>query len=125
MPGLALYKYLVYFASIGETVAYVEKVHAGPMMRRMDAYKLGYGVGQIHQAIDVLGIERHEVTPRQWQGEFGLIQRKMQFGSAEKKRINKAKAVQLFPDLNITHYTADAILICEFAFRREVLMKGV
>ncbi len=51
-----------------------------------------------------------EVTPQKWQKTLSCLSR-------GDKNITKAKAQQLFPGLRVTHATADALLIAEYARR--------
>lgn len=59
-----------------------------------------------------------EVAPVTWQVVFGLVaSRGQRIGQVEKKNKHKAKAQSLWPEhaKDITHATADAMLLAEFA----------
>lgn len=105
---------------MGETVAFVEKVHSSPQMGVVSAFKFGQSVGTIRMAVLALGIRLEYVTPQKWQKELGLIVkgRGLGHGDTDKKNRNKARAQELYPDINITHAIADALLIAEYGRRQ-------
>jgi hypothetical protein len=67
-------------------------------------------------ALIASGVPFEAVTPGKWQKEFGLLAKKGETKTAKKNR-HKARAQELFPDLKITHATADALLIAEYGRR--------
>ena len=101
------------------SVAFIEKVHAGPKMASSSAFKFGQNVGEIRMAVLAAGIRLEYVTPQKWQKEFGLIVtgRGLGQGDTDKKNRNKAKAQELFPGVKVFHYCADALLIAEYGRR--------
>lgn len=105
----------------GATVALLEKVSSSPQMGVVSAFTFGRGYGFLDGLLTANRIRFDEATPQKWQKPLGLIQggRKLKQGSAEKKRIHKQKAQQLWPDLKITLDMADALLIAEYLRRRE------
>ena len=107
-----------------DAIAVIEKVHSSPQMGVKSAFTFGTGVGAIHMACIAAGIRMELVTPQKWQKEFGLIQRgrKIGEGDTDKKNRNKAKASELFPELVMTHWKADALLLAEYGRRN--LVKG-
>jgi hypothetical protein len=68
--------------------------------------------------LDAMKRPYREITSMKWQREMGLIQSGRHIGqNDDKKRRNKAAAEALHPHETITHATADAILIAEYARR--------
>lgn len=100
-------------------VCFIEKVGATPQMGVTSAFKFGRSAGLLHGLLIASGLRIEYVSPQRWQlvlrlpkvgGKIG------QNGTAKKNR-NKAKAQELYPELRITHATADAILLCEYGLR--------
>jgi hypothetical protein len=56
------------------------------------------------------GLPFELVSPAMWQRAMGCL-------SGGDKNVTKRKAQELFPDLYITHATADALLIAEYGRR--------
>lgn len=80
------------------------------------AFKFGQSYGFLRGVLAGLKIPFDDVRPQVWQKAVGIVATKME--PAEKKRRNKAKAQQLWPDEHITLKTCDAMLICEFGRRQ-------
>ena len=96
----------------------LEKVWATPQMGVTSAFSFGMNFGRICGTLDVLQRPYREITSMKWQREMGLIQRGRHIGqNDDKKRRNKEAAQALHPNEKITHATADAILIAEYARR--------
>lgn len=97
----------------------VEKVASSPQMGVRSAFTFGHSAGLIRGVCIAAGLQMEYVTPQQWQKYFGLIMhgRKFGKGDTEKKNRNKSKARELFPELKITHSTADALLLAEYGRR--------
>jgi hypothetical protein len=101
----------------------LEKVHAmrgkdGRKQGVASAFTFGQNYGTLRGCLTALKIPFCDVTPTQWQREFGLAGKKHPDNTA-KKNAHKQMAQQLFPHLTITHATADALLIAEYLRRRE------
>lgn len=105
----------------GARVACIEKVGATPQMGVVSAFKFGQSVGSIRMACIAAGLRVEYVTPQKWQRELGLIVsgRGLGQGDTAKKNRNKARAQELFPGVKLTHATADALLIAEYARRMD------
>ena len=58
------------------------------------------------------------VSPGVWQREFNLPTIKAAGSSTKKKNEHKARAQELFPQFNMTHAIADALLIAEWGRRQ-------
>lgn len=80
------------------------------------AFKFGKSVGTLLGILTALRIPFDQVLPRTWQKAMGVAYPP---GSTdtEKKNITKRRAQQLFPELTITHATADALLIAYYCRR--------
>ena len=101
-----LFKYLATQVSF----ALIEAVHANPMNGSIALFKLGRSYGFLRGMLIAHRIPFEEVSPQKWQKALGCL-------THGDKNISKAKAQQLFPALKITHKTADALLIAEYARR--------
>jgi len=95
-------------------VVFLEKVHSMPGQGVSSSFSFGRGYGFLRGVITALRYPLHEVTPQKWQKALGCLSR-------GDKNVTKGKAQQLFPQLKITHLTADALLIMEYG-RRQMAM---
>lgn len=97
-----------------EAVAAIEHVWSTP--GQGGAFKFGKSVGTLLGILAAVRIPFDQVLPRTWQKALGVA---YPAGSSdtEKKNITKRRAQQLFPELTITHATADALLIAEYCRR--------
>lgn len=104
---------------LDNSVVFLEKVHAGPKMGSSAAFKFGKGVGVLEGVIACLGLSLELVSPQKWQSKMGVLSsgRGLGQGDTAKKKRNREKARQLFPGLEITNATADALLIAEYGRR--------
>lgn len=83
-------------------------------------YKFGRVAGLLEGMLIATRIPYQIPTPREWQKSIGISPRKKGKGAESKtqfKRRLKAAAERLFPGVNITLDTADALLIAEFCKR--------
>jgi crossover junction endodeoxyribonuclease RuvC len=94
----------------GQFFAIIEKVHSMPKQGVASSFKFGQSYGFLRGCLVASGIPFEEVSPQVWQKELGCL-------SKGDKNVTKARAQSLFPQLRITHATADALLICEYARR--------
>jgi crossover junction endodeoxyribonuclease RuvC len=99
-------------AVLGYCTAYVERVHSSPQMGVVSAFTFGRGLGNIEAVCQCLGISLVWITPSVWQRELGCM-------SKGDKNVTKRRAQELFPNLKVTHSTADALLIAEYGMRKE------
>jgi crossover junction endodeoxyribonuclease RuvC len=88
-------------------VVFLESVHSMPGQGISSTFKFGRGYGFLRGVITALKYPLHDVTPQRWQKALGCL-------SGGNKNITKQKAQQLYPQLKITHATADAILIATY-----------
>jgi len=91
---------------------YLEKVHSMPGQGVVSSFKFGRNLGVLEGILAALQIRLEWVTPQTWQKALGCM-------SKGDKNVTKRKALELFPDIKVTHSTADALLICEYGFRKE------
>lgn len=102
--------------------AAIEKVGAMPKQGLSSTFKFGEAYGWCGAMLTAHRISHEYVVPTSWQREFGLVLRRSKGAPKEtstaKKNRHKARAKQLFPDVKVTHATADAWLIAEWC-RRE------
>lgn len=90
--------------------AVIEQVHSMPGQGVVSSFKFGMSYGALRMALICSGIPFETVTPQKWQKELQCLSR-------GNKNVTKKKAQELFPKLKITHATADAILLAEYARR--------
>lgn len=107
-------------------VAYIEKVggFAGQGQPGSRMFTFGRGVGFIVGALMALSIPiREEVMPRTWQKALGLGHKPTDGpdwrNKMDWKNKAKAKAQQLFPTVEVTLKTSDALCILEYARQKE------
>lgn len=98
-------------------VAYIEQVHSMPGQGVSSTFRFGASYGGLRMAMIAAGVPFHDVAPGVWQKVFRLPTLKKAGSNTAKKNAHKARAQELFPDLKITHATADALLIAEFGRR--------
>ena len=96
--------------------ALIEKVHAMPGQGVVSTFNFGYNFGMLEGFLIGSGIPYDRVTPQKWQKGYGLYKLPWETNTDKKNR-HKARAQKRFPDLKITHATADALLIAEYARR--------
>ena len=81
-------------------------------------FKFGRAFGRLEALLISSKIPCDLVKPTAWQRSIGITKIKDETKTAKKNR-HKALAQQLFPSVDITHDTADALLIAE-NLRRKV-----
>lgn len=105
--------------SLGETpvsTAMIELVHSMRGQGVVSSFNFGYNFGMLEGFLIGSGVPYERVTPQAWQKGYGLFKQPGE-SHTDKKNRHKALAQELFPDLKITHATADALLIAEYARR--------
>lgn len=88
----------------------IEKVSSSPQMGVVSAFTFGKGYGVLLGILTCQKIPFREVTPQKWQKEMGCM-------TKGDKNVSKRKAQQLWPEMKITHKTADSLLIAEYCRR--------
>jgi len=101
------------FSSINQPKAYLEQVHSMPGQGVASSFKFGQGYGALEMALTAAGIPFERVSPQKWQKALGCL-------TKGEKNVSKRKAQELFPQLKITHATADALLIAEYGRRNNL-----
>jgi hypothetical protein len=91
--------------------AYLEQVASSPQMGVVSAFSFGRGYGNLEMALTAAGIPFERVRPQVWQKALGCM-------TKGDKNITKRKAQELFPDIKITHATADALLIAQYGTKQ-------
>ena len=86
------------------THAYLERVAAMPKQGVSSTFKFGQHYGMLRAFLVALEIPFTTVTPGVWQRRLGCL-------SKGDKNVTKAKAQEQFPNIKVTHATADALLI--------------
>lgn len=90
---------------------YIEKVGAMAGQGRVSIWTFGQHYGSLRMALIAAGIPFETVAPGVWQ-------RGMRCLSKGNKNVTKARAQELYPQLRITHATADALLIATWGARQ-------
>ena len=98
-------------------IAAIERVHSMPKQGVASSFKFGQSYGFLRGLLTAMEIPFEEVTPQTWQKSMGCL-------SKGDKNVTKQKAQQLFPELKITHATADALLIAEYARRKYAMLRN-
>ncbi len=108
-----LYQIMAGLACAPIAKCYLERVSSSPQMGVRSAFTFGRGYGLLLGLLTALKIPFEEVTPHKWQTA-------MRCKTGGDKNVSKRKAQQLFPDIEITHAIADALLIAEYARQRDL-----
>ena len=97
-------------AEVGESHLVIEVVHSMPRQGVASSFKFGMSYGALRMAAIACGAKVSHVAPQKWQKELQCLSR-------GDKNVTKRRAQELFPELKITHATADGILLAEYARR--------
>lgn len=99
-----------------ETICVLEEVSgfAGKAQPGSAMFRFGENFGFIKGVVQTLGIKLELVRPQVWQKAFGLGTASACASKTEWKNKLKAEAQRRFPNLHVTHKTADALLILEW-----------
>lgn len=92
--------------------AYIEQVHSSPQMGVKSAFTFGNGFGHLEMALTAAGIPFERVRPQVWQKAMGCL-------TKGDKNVSKRRAQELFPQLKVTHATADALLIASYGAKQK------
>lgn len=98
--------------SSSNITAYIEAVSAMPGNGVSSMFKFGRGYGFLRGCLIAAAVPFHEVRPQAWQKHMKCL-------TKGDKNVSKARAQQIFPQLKITHATADALLIARYGWERE------
>lgn len=96
--------------------AVIEKVqgYIGSGQPGSAMFKFGCNYGGLRMALIAAGIPFDEVPPQRWQKRLGIIKGGRAEGKTEWKNRLKAKAQQLYPNVDVTLAVADALLIARY-----------
>ena len=117
---LTLHEYAYELYKIKNTVrgkikVIIENVHSMPKQGVSSSFKFGRRCGEQEGILVGLAIPYEFVTPQIWQRDMKCLRVKKKGcepeSQTEHKRRTRARAQQLYPSANITHATADAVLI--------------
>ena len=110
----------LWYASLdGNCKAVIEKVHAMPNQGVVSTFSFGESFGLLLGLLTAAGVPFEKVRPSVWCKEFGLKREKDESNTDWKNR-HKQLAQQLFPDIDVIHATADALLIAEYCRRKNI-----
>lgn len=125
----------------GRPIVAVEDVHSRHNQGVKSTFTFGYNVGTIHGILIALSIPYVTVRPQEWQSEVWVRQDKVMLPGATKedgrkspskadpKKTSINAARRLFPDVSLMRTQkctvpsdglADALLICEYARRKNL-----
>ena len=96
------------------SICYLEKVGGLPGMGGSSMFNFGKGFGHLEMALLALQIPTVEVSPQRWQKALQLGTRG-KLTKVQWKNKLKATAQRLYPDIDVTLATADALLILEYS----------
>lgn len=98
----------------------LEQVHSSPQQGVRSAFTFGQSYGILRMAVVAAGIRLEHVSPPKWKSAMGVKRIGGGFGKRDtaKKRASKRRAQELFPDVRVTHATADALLLMDFCRRK-------
>jgi len=91
--------------------AVIEKVHSMPKQGVVSTFTFGKGYGSWLGILSALKIPYIEVTPQSWMKHYGTMPKIKK----ERKHHLKHLAQQRYPELPVTLYTSDAILLAHYA----------
>lgn len=91
--------------------AYIEQVNSSPQMGVKSAFTFGNGYGHLEMALTAAGIPFERVKPQKWQKAMGCM-------TKGDKNVTKRRAQEVYPQLKVTHATADALLIATYGTRQ-------
>ncbi len=101
-------------------IACIEEVHALPPTIPGNTSKASFAFGKsygfLRGLLIALQIPFTEISPQRWKKQMGLRFTK-ENTATEKKNGSKALAQQIFPEMRITHATAEALLLAEICRR--------
>lgn len=92
-------------------ICYLEKVGARPMQGASGMWKFAEHYGNLRMCLTALKIPYELVLPNTWQKSLSCQ-------SGGDKKVTYRKAQELFTDIKVHHWNADALLISEYGFRK-------
>ena len=109
-PPLEVFRWLESQLNGKPVTAYLEHVwgHKGSGMKSVTSFMKN--VGRCEMMLEIACGGYTLVTPQKWQKELGCL-------TTGDKTVSRAFARKMFPQLKISHWNADAMLIAEYAKR--------
>jgi crossover junction endodeoxyribonuclease RuvC len=108
------------FHDMASALVVMEKVGPNRSRKRGEAaqgasgmFTFGQNYGTLRGMLAAFGMRRHFITPQKWQPQFGLSGRPDET-TTEKKNRHKAKAQELFPNVKVTLWNCDALLLATY-----------
>lgn len=109
----------LFLSKYHDGVAYLEELGGMPKMGGVPMFRMGRNFGQIEMSLLAEGIRTIKVKPQKWEKFYSLGTKKKAGGYTAWKRILKAKAQELFPDVKVTLANSDALLIAWYGYKNE------
>ena len=91
-------------------ICLIEKVHSMPKLGVKSMFTFGENYGIWQGILATVKVPYDLVPPQRWMKHYGSMPK----DKKERKHYIKALAQRLYPDANVTLYTADAILIAHY-----------
>lgn len=110
---------LTFLKSHSDGIAYLEELGGMPHMGGTSMFKLGRGYGHLEMALLAAGIRTIKVRPQKWEKDYSLGTKGKAGGYTAWKRVLKAKAQELFPNVKVTLVNSDALLIAWYGYKHE------
>ena len=104
-----------------EVVVYMEQppLFTGNKIPGSSVGKMMWNAGILYGACVAMGMEVHRVTPTTWQKAHPVGTKGDLSTTAWKNKL-KARAGELFPDIDVTLWNADALLLLDAARRKAI-----
>lgn len=130
-----LSEFLQYYKDNYNSIVFLEKLSVRPddvavgpndkanMGKLYRIQKMIANYEHLKSIIEVIGIPFALVHPRKWMFYLGLIPYRVKEEKAERKRRYAETAQKWYPDIKVTLWNADAILIMHFA--RKILVNDI
>lgn len=106
------------YSRMASAVTYgIEKVHAMPSQGVTSMFNFGKIYGETLMVVEakkrIFYDNVIDITPQKWMKHYGMKKDKGETNTSWKNRL-KDLAQELFPDIKVTLYTADALLIANY-----------
>lgn len=99
-------------------MAFLEAVHSFPGQGIASAFTFGKGYGFLRGVMVALKVPFVDVSPMKWKKALGL-HFTADDSKKDKKNGSKQLAQQWWPDVKVTHGTAECLLIAEYGRRQQ------
>jgi hypothetical protein len=100
-------------ATLAECSAVLERVRSSPQMGVRSAFTFGWQYGACRAALAAASVPYDEVLPQVWQRDLGCLSRGDKTALARRAR-------ELYPEMPIPQWAADAVLIAVWGWRRSL-----